>query len=317
MAQAKGILSQVLLDWETTFGSDPGAAAAYKMPFNTFGVKAERNMIEPQTITGRRDPVAPAFGNTSVGGPAVIPIDVNNIGWWLKALCGAPTTTGSDPYTHVYKPTNAAAGIPSMVMELGYSDITQFFKFNGCKVASLSMSVGGDGELTASVEILGSKETVSGTTYDASPTTMTFTRLGNFQAALEEGGASFSTATSLDFQIDNGLDGGSYAIGGGGVRAAIPEGLCKVTGTLTAFFEDLTLYNKAVNSTETSLKCTFTSGANSLEFLFNELNYKQGGPTIDGMGGVRIPLEFSAYFDDHADDAVAKITLINSTSSYA
>ena len=46
-----------------------------------------------------------AFGDErykTVAGSVVVPVDLINIGYWLQMLLGDPTTTGADPYTHVY-----------------------------------------------------------------------------------------------------------------------------------------------------------------------------------------------------------------------
>lgn len=315
MAQAKGQLSQILIDWETVFNADPSAAAAINMPFNSCGVRAEQNMITPQTITGRRDGVEPAFGNRNVSGPCVVPVDAIGIGYWLKALLGAPVTSQSAaPYVHTF---TVGDTIPSFLLELGFTDITQFFKFNGCKLNGMTLAVGGDGELTASLDILGSKETVAGSSYDSSPTAITFTRFNNFQATLEEGGSTISNVTLLNLSIKNGLDPDSYPIGANGYRTQLLEGQCTVDGSLRLFFENLTLYNKATGLTESSLELKFTNSSNILTITLPEVKYKQGGPTVETPGGVYLELPFTAFYQNSSENSVIKAVLENSLASYA
>jgi len=317
MAQAKGVCSQVVIDFETTYGSDPGSVAGIKMPFNTFSFKADRNLIEPATIRGIRDPAMPAHGNLNVSGPAVIPIDQIAIGYWLKALLGAPDTTGTGPYTHVFSTGDACSELPSMVIDLGFTDIAKYLKFNGVKIDGFSITAGGDGELTANLDLIGANETSGTSAYDSDPTELTFSRFNNFQASLEEGGSEIAIVQEVTINIRNNLDTTGYYIGGNGIRGVLPAGLCLVDGSIKAFFEDLTLYNKAVNTTESSLKLVFTSGSYSLTFLLNELNYRRGGPVVETPGGIYVELPFYAYYQDHADATVVKITLINSHASYA
>jgi hypothetical protein len=96
MAQAKGALSRVLIDFETAFGEDPVAAAAIVVPFNyPFDLAGSRPLKEANnTNRGRRDAGMPFYGQFDVKGGATIPVDQIAIGYWLRALLGAPVTTG-------------------------------------------------------------------------------------------------------------------------------------------------------------------------------------------------------------------------------
>jgi hypothetical protein len=315
MAQAKGALSQVVIDFETTYGADPTSINGLLMPFNSFGLVASQKMTEPATIRAKRDAVMPIFGNIDCKGPAKIPVDLVNFGYWLRALLGAPQTSGSSPtYTHIFKP---AASIESMVVELGFTDIAKYLKFNGVKVDKCSLEFGGDKELIASLDLVGAKETPGATIYDATPTAATFTRLNQNQVTLEEGGSAIAIVQDVKLDIANKLDDSSFVIGGGGIRGALSEGDCLVTGSLKALFQDITLYNKAVNGTESSLKIILTSGTYSLTFFIPELQYERGGVKVEGQGGVYVEMKFSAYYENNSDTAVLKATLVNDHASYA
>jgi hypothetical protein len=314
MAQGKGIKGQLLAGMEeTTYGQDPASPAGFVMPFNSAGLRSSQNMITPATITGRRDNVAPSLGNIDVRGSIVVPADAIGMGYWLQMLLGDPVTTGVGPYLHTFK---VPASIASWVLEQGFTDITQFLKFNGCKMNSMRMRLGGDEELVAEVEIIGAKETVSGTSVDGTPTTITLERFNNFDAALTEGGSAFAKGAEVEFTITNGLDDSVYLIGGSGFRGSLPEGFAGVTGRLRAIFEDATLLNKAINGTESSLVVTLTSGTNILKFEFNELLYERNSPGVEGPAGIYTDLPFMAYFGDHADDSIVVVELTNDQAAY-
>ena len=314
MAQAKGALARLQLDFETTFGSDPASPNGINMPFNSCGVRSTRAQNQAQTLTGRRDPVEPFDGNIDVGGDIVVPVDAIAFGYWLKAMFGAPTTTGAGPYQHVFKIGNTQ---PSMVLEKGFADIAQYAKLNGCKVARLSMTIGGDGELTATLGVMGAKETLGTTSYDATPTTLTFARFQNSQAAFTEGGSALANGTELTIDVDFGLDGGVYVVGGGGIRGSIPEGVVAISGTLRTLFENATLLTKAMNSTESSITATLTNGTNILALALNEVKYARNVPSIDGPTGVYVELPFQAFYDNHAGNSAIVATLTNGQASYA
>jgi hypothetical protein len=318
MAQARGRNAQLLLDFETDFGTDPAAADAKQMPFYSNGLTGSRNLVEDTVIRKSRSPAQPSRGNVDVSGDIVVPVDVNAFGWWLTAMFGEPETTGeSSPYTHVFALDDEDNTQPSLVLSKEFTDIEQYFTYNGCKVSRLSMRFGGDGELQATISIMGAKETLGEATYDAEPAEITLKKFSNFQAVIEEGGSSLAIGTEVSLDIDFDLDGDQYVIGGQGIRGDIPEGFVKVTGQLTALFEDDALVKKAINGTESSLKITLTNDTDKLEFLIPELLYEQRSPGIEGPKGVKVQLNYRGYYSDHEDEAVIKVTLTNGVESYA
>ncbi len=228
---------------------------------------------------------------------------------------GDPATTGADPYTHEFTVSSA---LDSWVLEQGYTDIAQFQEFNGCKCNSLAFSFDAtaNSELTATAAVEGATEALGTSSVDASPTTQTLTPFEIGDLAMTEGGSAIAIVRSVDFTIGNNLDTGNYVVGGGGERGDLPEGICTVTGSLTALFEDQTLLTKALNSTESSLVMTLTSGSYSLELALNELKYAYQSPGISGPQGVVQTLQFSAYYNDHADASTVVATLINSLATY-
>lgn len=315
MSRARGAKAQLIGVFESAYNQTPETPAAFKLPIISSGVKSTQNLIESGIITGRRDPGLPGRGNIDVSGPVEVPVDEIAFGYWLKLGFGAPTTTGAGPtYTHAYKVGDAA---PSMALEQGFTDISVYELFNGIKMSKMGISFGGDGELTAKIDLLGGKETIGATSMDASPDAISVTKLGNFMATLKEGGSSIATVSSVDMNFDFGLDGDTYCLGGGGFRTSIEEGLVQITGSIKAFFENTTLLNKAINGTETSLEITLTNGTHSLTIKLPEVVYERNSPGIDGPKGVNIELPFRAYFDNNSDNTVALITLVNTQASYA
>jgi hypothetical protein len=388
MTQAKGALSRLLLDYETTFGSDPASPNGRSLPFNTCGLEGSQAKNSPATITGTRNPVAPFAGNVDAAGSIVVPVDSTAFFYWLRLMFGAPAdiTATSEQSLDAAAAVNVGGGVvgipctghgystgdairligttnydgtytvlassgtdqiditatsaaetfsaadvvgeppyafkftvpdsqPSAVIEKGFTDLDLHWKYNGCKISRMSISVGGDGELTATLETLAMKENEpSATEYDATPTTVTLARLNNFQAAVKEGEVTSSEVTALDISIDFGLDGDQRVIGGNGMRGAIPEGILKVEINFTALYQDNALVTKGANNTETSIRLTITSGTNILDLFFPEGEFERFKAPIDGPGGVRQTSKFIAFYANHADASVAVVTLTNSQS---
>ena len=313
-AQAKGSMGRVVVDWETTFATDPVSPVGQSLPFNTCEIEAKQNLIETGTMTGTRNPAQPGLGRVTVGGAMTVPMCFNSVGFWLKALFGAPTTTGTSKYTHAFK---IATSQPSMVIEKGFTDITQYEKFNGCKLNTFTLNFGDDSELVASLDILGAKSTLSATPYDETVTAVALDRINQFQATLEEGGSAFADVLSGTLVISSNLDGNNFTVGAGNTRGSIPEGQYAVTGTLKVLFKDATLINKGKNATESSLKLKFTKDADtSVEFSIPEIQYDAVSPKISGPAGIVLDLSYRGFYGNDAAASVAVVTLKNTTASY-
>ena len=313
---ARGYKTSCLLDFETVFGEVPETPAGVVLPINSFGLNVNRNKNSAETLTGRRDPVEPFDGNTEVTGDLTVPVDTRAFGYWLKLLLGAPTTTGSTTYTHVYKVSDTN---PSGIVQCTYGTTPETYGlFSGVKMSSMAMTVGGDEELTATVSLAGRNVAYSSSDYNSSASLVTLKRLNNFQASLKKDSTTFATCTTCDFTIDNGLDTSIRTIGGGGMVYDIPEGIMSVTGTMTTLFTNLDLLTAAKNSTEMSLELAIAIDAsNSLTFKFSEVQLQYQGPTVDGPTGIMCEFPFVAYLADAVDDSVVTVTLVNDVASYA
>lgn len=315
MAQARGYMGQLMLDFETAFGTNPATAAGKIMPFNSLELVGSQNLIDPATITGTRNPVEPGKGNLSVSGSLTVPMGLKDIGWWLKGMFGAPTTTGTTNYTHKYKVGNTQ---PSLVVQKGFTDLGKYMLYNGVKIGTFKLAFGGDSELTASMDLVGATETIGTSTYDAAATSVQLQRLNNFQASIKEGGVSVANILSGEIDLDFGLDSTQYVIGKNGTLGDIPEGIIKVSGNIKALFTDTTLLEKGINNTESSLEVAFTIDANnSLTFTIPELIYERKTPPISGPSGVVVELNWKGYYTDGADASAMVVTLKNSVATYA
>lgn len=319
VVQAQGSEAQVLMGFETNYGEQPATPTVYKVPFISNNIRSEQNLNEDETIRDDKNPAKPTRGNQNVNGDHVFYIDEENIGLFLKAMFGSPTTTddladGID-VNHVFK---VGAGQPSFFLEKGFTDIGSYHLFNGCKVSSFSTEFGGDGDVRGTVTVIGAKETTAGASIDAAPTVLNYNKFSQFQASIEEGGSQIAIVTRATLDVNFNLDDNdnNYYIGGGGVRGQLPEGIVAVTGTITAWFVNQTLLDKAINGTETSLKFALTNGSNSLTFFLPEVMYERTTPPVEGPQGVMIELPYRAYYENNADATCLKTTLINEVLSY-
>ena len=189
----------------------------------------------------------------------------------------------------------------SFYIETDFSDISAVKYFTGMEASQLSMNSAADEIVTGTFSMIGKAGAIASATVASAvvsagantPMTGTSNVLD-----LREGNAPLSTAVqSVGMTVQNNLRAlrkiGSkpaFGIGTGGVD---------VTGTLNAYFEDVTLYQKFINHGESSLSFKFKDiGGNFIVVTIPSVYYTAGNPQITGQDAdVFVPLEWTARKD--------------------
>lgn len=144
MARQTGARAQAVLAFESVYGTAP--ASGYRLvPFASTSLGAERPLLENEMLGFGRVPLAPQRDAITADGDFAIPLDVENLGLWLKGAFGAPTTTGTTPKVHTF--TSGAWALPSMAIEVGMPEVPRFAMYTGVMVNTLSWSMGRSGLL--------------------------------------------------------------------------------------------------------------------------------------------------------------------------
>lgn len=319
MAQAIGSKAVISIQKETTYKEDPASPNMVKVNFISENLKLSRNMISSNTIQSGRNASKPVLGNINAAGSINTELQAY-IGRLLEAAFGSVATTGTAPYTHTF---TIGGVLPSYVIEKGFTDLGKYFKYNGCKCNKMSFSISPEGLIQVAFDFMGARETVGTSAFDSTITDLGKQSFNAFQAEILEGGSAIAVVTEISgLSIENNLDGNSYVIGGNGERASLPEGKVKVSGTLVALFDSLTLYDKAKNSTESSLQITWTFGDGlgsadneSLDILIPELIYSPNSPEVSGPMGVKVSLPFEAYYENSTEATTIQAILKNSQAT--
>lgn len=229
--------------------------------------------------------------------------------------------TAAGVCTHTMK---AGGKLPSYIIESGFTDIGQYFRYLGSVCGKLSFgSIAAAGIIPLTATFMGANETTATSSFDTAPLDngkRSFDNQGIAAAAIKEGGTAIANIFSIDgITLDNALDGDTFVVGGGGSRAAINPGIYGVNGSIKAMFEDMTLYNKAKNLTESSIDFTITRGTGDgtdgnekIQAVIPELVYKANSPAIEGPKGVVVDLAFEGFYDNCSDATAFKLIVTNS-----
>ena len=133
---------------------------------------------------------------------------------------------------------------------------------------------------------------VLGTSYTAAVTEVPFTCVA---ATTQEGGSATSILTALDISIDN-KSSAVDVIGSVTPQVYVP-GMCVVTGTASFYIPNKTLYDKFLNSTQTSLSVQLTDGTNTITINLPNITYTSVKMPSQGQAAIIGQFAFKAVKD--------------------
>ena len=319
---AKGANARICIQEETVYKTDPTPAAAQKLHIVSCGFGDQGGLEGDETLQANRNPSEPSQGDCDPRGPLVINLQAYMGRLW-KLLFGSATPSGETaPYTHTFK---IGTSVPSFLLEKGFTDLTtpQYFKSNGVKIARMSMNITRKGPQPITFDLVGAKETIGTGAFQASPTDLGYTKFeGLSLGTVEEGGSTSAEIVEITgFTIDNGLDEDQFVLGGVGQRAALDAGRVSVSGTIKALFNNVTLLNKAINGTESSLRLGWargtgvgTAGNESFELKIPELKYGKTAVQITGPKGIYVELPFQAFCANSSEETAIQAILKSPTA---
>jgi hypothetical protein len=120
-----------------------------------------------------------------------------------------------------------------------------------------------------------------------------------------EGGSVLSNAVQgFNFTLENNMRARPQV--GQKPSAEHGDGVVDVTGNLNLYLEDITLLDKMINHTDSSLAFKFTDAdGNVVVVSFPKLKYSTGTPGTPGLDqDVFLSLDFEAYRDPTTDATV-------------
>lgn len=91
MALGFGANARMIAAYESTYGTPP-TTNYHTLSFLRHTLSARQNLLQSDLLGGGRDPDPAVLGAVTADGEIGVPVDARQIGFWLKALLGAPTT---------------------------------------------------------------------------------------------------------------------------------------------------------------------------------------------------------------------------------
>ena len=300
MPRAIGANCRLLMIPEATYGTAP-AGDWRRMPFLSCDLGAEQPLLDADVIGvgSSRDPAAPFLDTVTVQGQAVVPVDLVNIGHWLRLLLGPPTTTGTSPdFVHTFG--SGAAALPSNSIEIGYPDVPNYDLCTGVRADTLEIDLSPTGPATATFGLMGQGSTRGAASAGGTPTSAAYTAFHKAQGAISRNGAALAQVTGARLTYANGMEMVRTIRADRKVEGVDP-GIARATGQITARFADTTLLTQAQDNAPAEFAFSYTIDANrSLTFTLHEVYLALAKTPIEGPGGVEASFEFRAAYNSAA-----------------
>jgi hypothetical protein len=291
MARAYGSRAQMNVAFESVYGTAP--ASGYRtMPFASANAGAEQPLIENELLGFGRDPLAPIKDAVTAGGRISVPIDVENLGVWLKGAFGSPTTTGTTPKVHTFQ--SGATSLPSMAIEMGYPEVPHYAMNVGCVVDRLRWNMERSGQLRMDVDVVAQGENVATSSGAGTPTSYTLTRFGHFNGSISRDASALGNIESAEFIYSNNVDRVETIRADGKIDGADPT-IASLTGRIVARFADTTLLTQAINGASCEIVSLYSLGANAqFQFTAHAVYLPRPKIAVEGPNGIRAEFEWQA-----------------------
>ena len=303
---------------ETTFGTFPATGNFNQVPCFSYSVAPTQQMEQDAILSAvaNREAGDPFFGLISVAGDAVVPMETVHFARWLRMLMGAPTTSGSVNFTHLF--TSGSLAVPSNGIEKAFPDLAVplFLKQAGMRANTLRVGLDPQGAAQATVGLIGLSEVKETSTGAGIPVVTAFTRFHNVQGTVTRGGSTLSGVTAFDFTFSNDMEPVA-AIRGDYRMDDIDLGLAQASGNITIRFNNAVEYDAAVaTQAAAAITCGWTIDANtSIVFNFGRTFIMPAGAPISGPRGIIQNFRFVA--GPHASTGVMQVMVRNKITSYA
>jgi hypothetical protein len=293
---AQNSRTQISYVEETTFGVTPTTPTMTGLPVNTFNLSLEKGVMEDAGIYPDEQIRDIRLGDKSVSGDMAADLRKTDFDPFLESVMRS-SFSGN---------TLKVGGTPKFfTFEHGSLDIDQYQVYTGVTVNTLaiSASAGDISPIGASCCLVGSDmlpisaPTGADTLVPAGNNPRFDHYAGNGVRLADSGGVLADVCmTSFELNIDRGYET-RYCIGDNASKAYI-AGMAKVTGSMTAYFENANLMNRFINETNTALQLEVGVGSDLMRFLLPRVKFLSATNALSGNTGAKlVEISWEAQYD--------------------
>ena len=313
MSRAYGWNAKLLIAEETTYGT-LSTLDYTQVPFASSAIDSEQGLITSNVLGLGRDPTTPFQDVINVEGDLAVPVDLRNIGIWLKAVFGLPATTEDNGvFTHSFE--SGRTSLPSYSLELGLAEVPEFIRFMGVRANSIALNFARSGEAQATISLLAQGETSAKTSIATTLKVQPYTRFSQFQGFIKSNGQALANVTTAAITYSNNLEK-IETIRSDGKVEAIDLGVASLSGSIAVRYGDNELMDKARAGTPVDLELGYQiSDTQKLIITCHEVFLPKPKRSISGPGGIECSYDFQGAKEQTLGKMVT-VTLINDVEGY-
>lgn len=287
MTIAQGSRHDVSFVTETVYGTTPATPSMKRFRNTGTGVNMSKSTIQSAEIRSDRQIQSLRHSVMNVGGSLNFELSYGAFDDWLEAALFGTWATNT---------LKAGVTPKSFSVERRFTDINQYLVYTGCQPNVFNLSIPAEGMVTGSFELVGRGMTAAGTSLGIPTDVATNEPFASDGGSITEGGLALAVVTGLELSLENGI-APNYVVGSN-VSKESTYGRSNVTGTATAFFENITMLNKFINETESSLSITLVDPAsNTMTITLPRIKYTGAEIPLDGEGSIVMSMPFQALLD--------------------
>ena len=288
-------------DAETAYGVPAASPALTKIPFksHTFGgVDIATKVDEGVHSDGQARYVS--YGNRTLSFDVSADFTFAGFEFAFANVLRATADT-SVVGTNRYKAGNTEK---SLVIEQGFVGTTLFKKAIGVLVDKVELSVNLNGSAELKVNFLGKDATKQVTSMDASIAEVEVGQpLRHFGGFFKVGGVDSGVITGVKLTVDRSLSGKFTDWGENTITYATSPGL-KVSGELSAVFQNTAMADKFESGTSESFEFTINDGVNTFKLKLPNAFLQSHKTSTDGDGSVSAAISFTAVYDETDESCI-------------
>jgi hypothetical protein len=265
--------------------------------------------LDLNTLTVTHDTIGTA-GNTFTLAASSSPASNGTVS---SATLSGGAATG--PFNHVF--ASGAVTLPSASVEIGMTDVNQYFMNFGAMANTLSIAMQRSGLLNATIGLVAQGERPpTGATGAGAPSELDIKRFVQAVGVIKDRGVPLGRIQSATLRYSNVLEKDESIRPDGRIGGADAGQISTGIDNLVVRFGDPRLYNIAVNKTSVEISVTWEiSATEKLTITYHRMRLPKSKLPIDGPKGIMATFNAKASRETTLLKSVTA-TLVNDVASY-
>lgn len=304
------------ISFQNSFGT-PLQDSIYWIPMLSEDVGVMKPPLISQSMRGIFEEGDHYQGPNTNEGSISTEINPITIGALFQAAMGAPATSGTGPYTHIFKPAtddwDEVSAYPPITLTYNMADAGSSSLFSDMNIAAMELNIANTEFLTANFTFVGGSFSQIADVAASYPVDKEFTWDGT---SMSVAGTAIEDILQLNVKLDSAIVP-KHTLNNSLTPSRLKRSgfrTLSVAGTL--LFSNQDEYQEFLSQSERNLTVTFVnSAADKIELIVPLMRYTEFKPKSDGPGEVEISFSGKGVWSA-TSATVFQVTLTNDQAAY-